>query len=314
MPEIGERVAAGQDERAVPQSDEIAAAIDIGSNTVHMLVGRYRDGRIEQLDDASELVGLAVDVYGGGAISSERLAAAVEALETLTQRARDRGATSIALVATAAVRDAANADELVAAVRQRTGLELQLIGGDREAALTYRGASAGEEASSLQVCDVGGGSTEVIRAEGGVVTLQTSLPLGSSRLSRLCPSDPPTASEVARAYDEARRVLDAVPRWRPVRLIVTGGTATALTRLAGALPGHYAMPAAQLDDLRNLLTRQPSSEIAAAHEIEPKRARLLPAGAAIIAALRDTTGVESVLLTPAGLRHGLLIEYFEGRR
>jgi len=181
----------------MPVAEDAAAAIDIGSNTVHMLVGAWRDGRVVPLDDAAELIGLAEDVYASGSISPARLGEAVDAVARLAHRAREGGANPILLVATAAVRDAANADDLAAAVRERTGIQLQLIDGEREARLTYRGAAAGEDASRLQVCDVGGGSTEVIRAEGGHVTLQTSLPLGSSRLSRLCPTDPPTADEVA---------------------------------------------------------------------------------------------------------------------
>lgn len=292
---------------------EVAAAIDIGSNTVHMLVGRLQNGAIETVDDASELVGLAEDVYGGGAISPQRMARAVDALAALTTRAHDHGAAKVLLVATAAVRDAANAGDLVAAVRERTGLELRLIDGEREAELTYRGASAGEGNASLQVCDVGGGSTEVIRAEDGWVTLQTSLPLGSSRLSRFISSDPPTPDDVARVYDEAARVLGELPHWRPARLMVTGGTATALARIAGAMEQRYEMASMELTAVRRLLLEQSSADISASYGVQEKRARLLPAGAAIVAALRDAAAADSIVLTAAGLRHGLLSEHFEKR-
>src|SRR5947208_9706854 len=232
----------------MPVAEDAAAAIDIGSNTVHMLVGAWRDGRVVPLDDAAELIGLAEDVYASGNISPARLAEAVDAVARLVHRAREGGANPILLVATAAVRDAANAGDLAAAVRERMGIQLQLIDGEREARLTYRGASAGEESSSsLQVCDVGGGSTEVIRAEGGRVILQTSLPLGSSRLSRLCPTDPPTADEVTAACAEAERVLAALPAWRPARLVVTGGTATALARVMGSTALRYEITRTELD-------------------------------------------------------------------
>ena len=293
-------------------AEDVAAAIDIGSNTVHMLVGAWRDGRVEPLDDAAELIGLAEDVYARGRVSPARLAEAVDAVARLVRRAREGGANDVLLVATAAVRDAANADDVAAAVREHTGLQLQLIDGEREAWLTYRGASAGEDASSLQVCDVGGGSTEVIRAEGGRVRLQTSLPLGSSRLSRLTPTDPPTADEVAAASAEAERVLAALPGWHPARLVVTGGTATALAQVMGSTARRYEMRREELDGVRALLARQPAREIATAYGISPGRARLLPAGAAIIATLLQGSGVPSAVLTAAGLRDGLLIEHFEG--
>ena len=294
--------------------DEIAAAIDIGSNTVHMLAGRWHDGRVAWVDEASEMVGLAEDVYGTGTISPARLVRAVEAVGRLARRARDHGARTVLLIATAAVRDASNAADLAAAVQQRTGIEMRTIGGEHEAALTFRGASAGEEAPSLQVCDVGGGSTEVIRAEAGRIILQTSLPIGSARLCRLFTSDPPTAGEVARAHEEAERALAALPPWKPGRLLVTGGTATTLTRVAGGTGRRYVMAADELARIRAFLTVRTSAEIAAAHRIGVLRARLLPGGAAIIAALREAAGADELVLTAAGLRDGILIAFFETRR
>lgn len=291
--------------------NQLAAAMDIGSNTVHLLAGRVSEGRVEPVDEASELVGLAEDVYGGGAISPARMDSAVEAVVRLAGRARERGADPILLIATAAVRDAANAGDLATAIHQRTGLQMQTIDGEREAALTYRGAAAGEEASTLQVCDVGGGSTEVIRAESGAVTLQTSLPIGSSRLARHFTADPPSAAEVAASHDEATRTLAAVPAWRPERLIVTGGTATALAQVAGGSGRRYVMPLDELQRLQALVTAQPAAEVAARHGIEPKRARLLPSGAAIIMAIAEAAGAGEIVLTAAGLRDGLLIETLE---
>ena len=292
--------------------DDIAAAIDIGSNTVHMLVGRHSDGRLEWVDEASELVGLAEDVYAGGSISSARIATAAKAVATLAQRAREHGAGDVLLVATAAVRDAANADDLAASVHGRSGLNLRAISGDQEAMLTYRGAAAGEDALSLEVCDVGGGSTEVIQAERGRVIFHTSLPVGSSRLSRSLIADPPGPGEIAQIVDEAGAILSALPGWQPERLIVTGGTATALARVAGSAERRCELSVESLARIRATLGALSSAEVAAAHQIEPKRARLLPAGAAIIAVLCAAAGVARVVLSGAGLRDGLLIEHFEG--
>ncbi len=287
-----------------------AAAIDIGSNTVHMLVGSWRDGSVAALDDSAELVGLARSVYAGATIVPEGMDRAVAAVHRLAERARSRGAQVVRLVATAAVRDATNRDEVVAAVRERTGLDLEIISGEREADLSYLGASAGEEGDSLQVCDVGGGSTEVIRSDHGHIALRTSLPLGSSRLADLYQSDPPGADELARVEAAAAGALTGLPAWQLDRLIVTGGTATTLAHIAGAGERRYVMPVARLTALRELLARQTAGVVAQSYAVEPARARLLPAGAAIIAALCAATGVTEVTLTGAGLRDGLLIEYF----
>lgn len=299
-----------------------AAAIDVGSNTVHMLLARMDASQLEPLADQSLLIGLAQDVYASGRIGPRRLAEVADAVASLVQRARTAGAEKILLVATAAVRDAANHHELAAAVRERSGLDLQVIDGEREAALTYRGAVSGEGPSSAsgaseqdtrrQVCDVGGGSTEIIRAEGDTITLQTSLPFGSSRLSRAFSADPPVPDEVMGVYEQVTQAVAALPRWRPDRLIVTGGTAAALMRLAGGQGRRYEMPIAGLDGLRTLLAQYGSHEIAERYVIDAGRARLLPAGAAIIAALCASAEADTVVLTASGLRDGMLVEYFSG--
>jgi exopolyphosphatase/pppGpp-phosphohydrolase len=140
------------------------------------------------------------------------------------------------------------------------------------------------------------------------------LPIGSARLSRLFTSDPPTAGEVARAHEEAERALAALPPWKPGRLLVTGGTATTLARVAGGTGRRYVMAADELARIRTFLTERTSAEIAAAHRIGVLRARLLPGGAAIIAALRAAAGADALVLTAAGLRDGILIEFFATRR
>jgi len=307
---------------AGPRADgrAIAAALDIGSNTVHLLVGRLKDGSVESLDDAAELVGLGEDVYaadGDGRISPTRLDRAVETVARLAARARQQGAETVVLVATAAVRDASNAAELATAVRERDGLDLEIISGEREAALTYRGAVAGQDpratSGAVQVCDVGGGSTEVIRAEAGRIVLETSLQLGSSRLSRPYTSDPPGRDELERTRDTVTRALAALPPYRPTLLAVTGGTAAALIRVAGSTERRYTMGADELQQVAGLVYGHGAADIAAHHEVDAGRARLLPAGITIIDAIREGAGASELVLTEAGLRDGLLLEYLERR-
>src|SRR3982750_3852079 len=91
---------------------------------------------------------------------------------------------------------------------------------------------------------------------------QPPLPIGSARLSRLFTSDPPTAGEVARAHEEAERVLAALPPWKPGRLLVTGSTATTLARVAGSTGRRYVMAADELARMRAFLTVRTSTEIA----------------------------------------------------
>src|SRR5437016_2940417 len=133
-----------------------------------------------------------------------------------------------------------------------------------------------------------------------------AMPIGSPRLCRLFTSDPPTAGDVTRAHEEAERVLAALPPWKPGRRLVTGAAATTLARVAGSTGRRYVMAAAELARIRAFLTVRSSAEIAATRCIGVLRSRLLPGGAAIIAALRVAAGADDLVLTAAGLRDGIL--------
>src|SRR5215207_10991479 len=207
---------------------EIAAAIDIGSNSIKMTIGcADGEGGIEQLDWASEVVRLGQGLDQTGRLDEDRIDSAIETLKRLADQARERGARRIVAVATEATRAAANGALFLDRVRMETGIDVRVIDGQEEAALTFRGVLAGSDLTgSVVVADVGGGSTEIISAHDAVVQMARSLPLGSGRLTdRFVAADPPQPDEIAACESEAGLVVQTLPPLGQVdRLIVVGGT------------------------------------------------------------------------------------------
>jgi exopolyphosphatase/guanosine-5'-triphosphate,3'-diphosphate pyrophosphatase len=211
----------------------------------------------------------------------------------------------VVATATAAAREAPNGDTLAAAVEAASGVPLRIIDGDEEARLTFAGATrAGglEAGAHSAVVDIGGGSTEVVVGTvGGALDYARSFRLGSGLLTQeLDASDPPTDDDLARA---SRAVAQALPDDLPhvPEAFVVGGTATSLARVAGGSLGGNALARAL-----GILQAAPSAEVARAYELDPERARLLPAGLVI---LRDVAARLGARVQPGagGIREGVIL-------
>ncbi len=190
----------------------MAAAIDIGSNSIKMTIGRANtEGGVDQLDWASEVVRLGQGLDRTGNLDEERIETAIETLGRFAEQARERGATRIVAVATEATRAAANGAMFLDRVRDETGIDVRVVDGQAEAVLTFRGLAADTDLTgSVVVADIGGGSTELISARDGEMQAVRSLPLGSGRLTdRFIVSDPPRPDELAACETEASAVIDA---------------------------------------------------------------------------------------------------------
>ncbi|HEX5440367.1 MAG TPA: hypothetical protein VFW76_05750, partial [Ktedonobacterales bacterium] len=177
------------------------AAVDVGSNTIHLVVAHPTEdgGDLLTLADELDLTRLGEDVSATGAIGPERTARAISILREYAAKARSLGAREMLAIATESVRAAANSDDFLARVRAETGITLQVITGEQEAALTYWGATSGLPAANERraVLDLGGGSMEVVIGEGSRIQWRSSLPLGSGAMhARYAPSDPPRAAEL----------------------------------------------------------------------------------------------------------------------
>src|SRR3954452_4598002 len=213
---------------ATPDAERLAA-IDIGSNSLHMVVAEVgANGGYRLLGREREMVRLGKTGFGEGALSEAAMQDGLEALAKMTTLARLRGLERVVAVATSAVREAANGADFLARVKAHTGLDVQLLTGVEEGQLIYRAVREVVDLGpgSAAVADIGGGSTEWIATRGGEVDQVVSLALGSLRCAGELKGDPPTGASLDRLRRKiARRLTESVPRGPVERLVATSGTA-----------------------------------------------------------------------------------------
>ena len=286
------------------------ACIDIGSNTTRLLVADCVDDKLVEVHQERVFTHIGRGRDPQGSISADKIEEVAAVVAEQVERARGLGVSEVRAVATAAIREATNGDLLVAGVRDRCGLEVEILSWQEEARLAFIGVARTlpvRPVGKLGVVDVGGGSSElVVGTAPDRVSWAASLPLGSAELTHRClRSDPPTSRELADAQDEIDTVLDALDVPSPVQASAVGGSATSLARLAGT-------PLDEVAFMRTLelLTRHPTAETAREHGLEEERVRLLPAGLLILQAASRRFGL------PLNVGHGGLREaiLFEGNR
>ncbi len=310
MPEQGPASTAQQETKSVPAL--VAAAVDIGSNSIKMTVARPgRKGTVKIVEMASETVRLGQGAEASGRLAEDRVEAALATLTRFADQARDKGATRLIGVATEATRAAANGRDFLERVRREAGWEIRAISGDEEADLTFRGLAATTDVGGeVVVADIGGGSTEVIAASEGKIRSAGSLRLGSGALTdRLVASDPPTAAELAACRAAAAGLLGAVDvlTGPAARLLVVGGTGEYLGRL---IPAGQDLNAATVEAVLARLEGIDAQALAAEIGIAEARARVLPAGVAVVAALVDRVQPGKIEVARSGIRTGLLLAAF----
>ncbi|MEZ4564703.1 MAG: CHAD domain-containing protein [Thermomicrobiales bacterium] len=292
----------------------VAAAIDIGSNSIKMSLGRLSgDGRLEEFGQVVDVVRLGQGVERTGALNPERVDAAIATLKRFAGEARAAGATEIAAVATEATRAARNGAEFLERVRSETGIAVRVVSGEEEAALTFRGLETDTELTGhVVVADIGGGSTEFVVANDGVVLGSRSTPLGSGRLTeRFVTTDPPTPEALAQAQAEAARVIERLarslklPRGESVRLIVVGGTGEYLARMTAQ---ERSLDRRVVQNVLGKMAVLNAAELAEIIDAPEARARVLPAGVAIVAAVASRVLANRIETARSGIRSGLLLE------
>jgi exopolyphosphatase/guanosine-5'-triphosphate,3'-diphosphate pyrophosphatase len=280
------------------------AVIDVGANTLRLLVATRDDrGRVEPIREDRRQLGLGEELErSGGTIGEEKLEAAAAVARMHMRRARQFGAVSIAVLVTSPGRQSSNADELVGALRDATGCDVRVLSADEEGSLAWVGAVAAAEnlPETVAVCDVGGGSAQVVvGAEGQGPTWSRSIDIGSLRLTkRFFRHDPPAPFELAEASAEvARSFADLTPPL-PLAALATGGTARGLRRIVGSELGE-----AELAIARRKLAKRTSRDIAKDFGVDRARARTLTAGAIILSEAQRRLTVP-LITARGGLREG----------
>ena len=287
----------------------VGSAIDIGSNSVHLLVALAGDGWLEPLRDTSELLGLGDVVDRDGSIPRDGRRAVVDVVAGYSAFARRSHSEHMTLLGTEPLRRAANADTLAAEIFDRTGESLHVVSEHGEAMLTFVGVTLGLLPSTpLIVVDIGGGSTEVATWLPGQPLQTRSIPVGSSRLSKaIVEHDPPTTEEMDdlfKAAIEATTGLAPLPgdtgALAHARAVFVGGTATNVARL-----GTLSREVLARD--RATLAKMPTATVTSRYNVKPRRARQLAAGVAIVDALLDRFALDSAEASDASLRDGAII-------
>jgi exopolyphosphatase/guanosine-5'-triphosphate,3'-diphosphate pyrophosphatase len=298
-------------------------AIDIGTNTTLLLLAEARGDEVTVLAERAEITRLGRGIGGDGRLGAEGIQRTLAVLTDYAAVARDHGA-PLAVVGTEALRRAPNADDFLRPAAAVLGVAVEVIDGQREAALSYRAASRSfpeAAAGSMVVVDIGGGSTELIRSERGVVTFRRSLPLGSVRLTeRHIRHDPAAEDEVAAVTAEVRQALTAIPIEGAQALVGTAGTVTSLAAMDQKLASYdpalvhgYPLTLGALEGLVQTLRLARQAERERMPGLDPRRADVILAGACILLEIARRVGAPRVITSDRGLRWGLLYEALEAR-
>jgi len=298
------------------QASAIRAAIDIGSNTIEVLVARCSPVDLEIIEHRTTMARLGEQLKQGGEIPRNKFDAALDTVREYQEFAKKQGAVLILALATEAMREARNSQDFLATVKRETGIEVQVISGLAEATLDYYGATYSPEIPpDTGVLDVGGGSTEIITAQNRHITWLTSLPIGSRSIhDRYLPSDPPPSTEIeaARSYLEKYIQMIEIPE-KPPALVVTGSSASALLKLAQSAFKHDErsdrLTFTDLTFCMGLLEALPAKEIAERFDQRVERARILIAGALIIQVMMQYMRINEVHISSHGVREGALLAY-----
>jgi exopolyphosphatase/guanosine-5'-triphosphate,3'-diphosphate pyrophosphatase len=280
------------------------ACIDIGSNTTRLLVAEPGAGSLHEV-----LTQRAFTRLRGydGPIPREKVAEVAETVASQVRMARECGAQEIRAVATAAIRSAANREELCAAIRAASGVEVAVLSGEDEARLAFAGAThtlRHRPAGRVAVVDVGGGSTELVSGtlEGGV-DWSASFRVGSGFLTdHYVRSDPPAAAELERVRRHVAGVFEGLEPPLVEAAYAVGGSATSLRRLIGAVLDHETLGRGV-----RVLSAGPSAEVARRFELHAERARVLPAGMLLLDAASAVLGAP-LQIAGGGLREGVILE------
>lgn len=291
-------------------------ALDIGTHTVLASVARATAGRLDLLDHRQWFARLGEGVRASGALRPEAIARALAALADARVLA-DRHGARVAAVATRACREARNADEFLRSARAVLGVPVEVVSGEREAELTFRGAASDLGVRERAIwADVGGGSTELIAADGTRPERALSTPLGAVALTEAClHGDPYTPRELDAVRAEVRAQL--APLALPcVPLVVgIGGTATTLVAVERRLPAYdgaqvhgFRLARATLSARVEALAALTLAQRSQLEGLAPERAPVIVAGALVLDELLIATGAGALVVSDRGVRHGVLLD------
>jgi exopolyphosphatase / guanosine-5'-triphosphate,3'-diphosphate pyrophosphatase len=307
---------------------ERLGAIDVGSNSIRLLVADYDPVTgLDVIDEVKDQPRLGAGVDASGALNIAAMGRAYAALKRMKEVAARRGVTRLAAVATSAMREARNGPAFAERIRRELDIPLEIIDESREAQLSWRSVAHHFPLANARtlVADIGGGSLELVGAVDGLVEMTTSLPLGAVRLTEQHVTGRRDARrEVAALRRAVRPVLKKAVRWRDWRqavLIGSGGTFTNLGRMAAARRGHLgdavhgtSVSTSEVEALLEWLSTKTPEERTRVPGLNPQRADIILAGLAVTAGLLEHLDARELTVSAFGLREGLLLEMIGAER
>ena len=295
----------------------VFAAVDIGSNSVRLSIAELRRGRLIPLHQDREVTRLGESVFRAGHLSPQSMAQTLKVLRRFHRAVQSYAVERTRVVATSALRDSNNGHVFAEWLKNTTGWKLEIITGLEEGRLIHLGVVANLRTPPprLLLIDLGGGSCELTRSEKGHIKEIVSLPLGAVRLTQeFIHHDPPNKDELKRLYgfidQEVAHVSRQVVRADAQAVMATSGTAAALAAAAQSLglSRGGAVSQAIAAKLVKRLSKLTARQRAAIKGINPKRAQIIVAGAAVFAQVLHSCGLKGFRYSPLGLRDGLLAQ------
>ncbi|WP_054952838.1 Ppx/GppA phosphatase family protein [Flaviflexus massiliensis] len=303
--------------------------LDIGSNTVHMLVvDAHYGARPAPAADDRTVVRLMKYLEDDNSVNEEGITALREAVERAMLFAERFGAEEVIGLATSALREATNGPEVLASLEEIAGIKFQVLSGKEEADLTFLAARRwhGWAAGRLLVLDIGGGSFETAYGIDEKPEFSASVPLGAGRLTRrYLKHDPPIENEISelRKYvkEEMKPLADSLKQLpKPDHVVATSKTFRSLARLGGQLVAvvgpteRRRMSRSDLEDWVDRLAQMPASARTALPGITPERTYQIVAGAEVAMRAMKAFKVDRLEICPWAMREGAIIAYLEGQR
>ncbi|MGA2516308.1 MAG: Ppx/GppA phosphatase family protein [Thermodesulfobacteriota bacterium] len=300
-----------------PTSRKRLASIDIGTNTILLLIAEVEGEKIKPLFETETVARLGEGVQKSGILAKEAMNRGIETLSQYWERCRAMKVQNIFAVGTNALREAKNSAEFLRLIKEKLNLSIEVISGEEEARLSYLAVSKDlmEVNEPILVVDVGGGSTEFILGRGNQINQWISLPLGSVRFTeQYLHSDPVQEEEWNTMENRIRELLAKIPHSQePSSMVAVGGTATTLASVEQGLEEfipqkihHFVL---RREGLKNQLLLYRSRTIEERKKIPglpAARADVILAGGAILYLAMEELNSPSALISCHGVRYGLL--------
>jgi exopolyphosphatase/guanosine-5'-triphosphate,3'-diphosphate pyrophosphatase len=303
--------------KSAPTSLRRVASIDIGTNTILLLIAKVEGGRIYPLFEIETVARLGEGVQENGMLLKEAMDRGLHTLSQYLKRCREMEVQEIFAAGTSALREAKNSEEFLKLIRERLDLSIEVISGEEEARLSFLAVAKDlqEKENPILVIDVGGGSTEFILGKGDQINQWVSLPLGSVRFTeQFLRSDPVQEEEWDRMVDNIRELLVDIPHSKePLSMVAVGGTATTLASVEQGLEEfipekihHFVLRKEALKNQLFLYRSKTIEERKKTLGLSVARADVILAGGTILYLAMEELECPSVLISCHGVRYGLL--------